>query len=441
MPPTHITDYILANLPDMNITTFNVLVQQLPDGEKAKVRDAVEELRKKELYPYDSKWNSVKYDSITYELSREEEFPKNEPIETLLRWFNKPKSKKIQYARFALRKRFLYQNLSVQKKIMDALMQRGSKGDVKWAIKYLHHDIFWKDSYLDAVIAVWEKEKIRSWMLARVVAKRAPKEFVRHVAENFSSINNCVLDPWNRKPTTATYVYDLFATRAASDYKDFVADKKMLTPMQYVFWCAKTNRKFTHDDAISGFYSCMAISFNSVNWEFDDIEYCEQNIKKIKYFFHCLRNREMFQEIMECNDWLMLVSKTIREKMVKKYGEEILTKMHFEYEIEQKKYKVYLHQSVIPQLFPEEHRYFVFEGEKISVCYKDYSDYSYEKWLEETTLIGLDEIRKPIERNLDVETESLDNDKTTVQEFDLDKGIFNGEGEDPFGNSALLTPF
>lgn len=417
MPPTHITDYILANLPDISITALNVIVQQLPDEEKVKVRKAIEELQKKEQCSYDSKWNSVKYDAITYELSKEEEFPKNEPIETLLRWFNNPKSKKIQYARFALRKRFLYQSLSVQKKIMDALMQRGSKGDVKWAIKYLHHDILWNDSYLDAVIAVWEKEKIRSWMSARVVAKRAPKEFVRHVAENFSSINNCVLDPWNRKPTTATYVYDLFATRAAIDYKDFVADKKMFTPMQYVFWCAKTNRKITHDDAIAGFYSCMAISFNSVNWEFDDIEYCVQNIKKIKYFFHCLRNRGMFQEIMECNDWLMLVSKTVRRKMVEKYGDEIQMKEFYEYEREQKKYKGYLHQSVIPRLFPEEHKYIKYKGKSISVLDKDYSKYSFADWQARTTFLAT--FRESIERNFDFEIDSFDNEQPNEQDEEI----------------------
>ena len=431
MNPTHITDYILANLPDISITAFNVLVQQLPDEEKAKIQDAVEELRKKEFFHYNSKWNNVNYDAITYELSKEEEFPKNEPIETLLRWFNNPRSKKNQYARFALRKRFLFQSLSVQKKIMDALMQKGYKGDVKWATKYLHHDMFWNDSYLDAVIAVWETEKTRSWMLARVVAKRAPKEFVKHVAETFSSINNLVLNPWYKKPTTATYVYDLFATRAASDYKDFVADKKMLTPMQYVFWCAKTNRNITHDDAIAGFYSCMAISFNSVNWEFDDIGDCEQNIKKIKYFFHCLRTKGMFQEIMECNDWLMLVSKTIQKKMVEKYGIDIEREDYF-YTNSQEKYRKYLHQSVIPQLFPEEYRYFV--------CYNDYSDYSYEKWLEETTFIKLDDVRDPIEKNLDIETESLVNDNDTNAFMQISNAPLNWS-EDPLESSSEKDPF
>ena len=436
MNPTHITDYILANLPDISITALNVLVQQLPDEEKAKVRDAVEELQRKEPFSYYSKWNSVKYDSTTYELPTEE-FPKNESIETLLRWFNNPQSKKIQYARIALRNRFLYQSFSAQKKIIDAFMQRSSKIDVMWAAKYIHHDMFWNDRYLDAVISLWEKDKIGNWLLARVVAKRAPKEFVRHVAENFSALNNCVSKPC--MPTMSTYVYDLFATRAATDYKNFVADKNMLTPMQYVFWCVKANRKVTHDDAIAGFYNCMAISLNSEKWEFVDIYVLVQDIKKIKYFFHCLRSMGMFKEIMECSDWLMLVSKTVRRKMVEKYGDEIQMKEYYDYGREQKKYKGYLHKSVIPQLFPEEHKYIKNEGKSISVLDIDYSNDSFVEWLERTTSLELDDVREFIGSNIDIETDSSDNDQTTVQ--GLDKGIFDGEGEDPFGNSALLTPF
>ena len=409
----NITDYILANLPDMNVTTLNVLVQQLPDEEKKKVREAVEELRVKAPRPYGFKWNTVKYDPTTYELPQEE-FPKNESIETLLRWFNNPKSKKIQYARIALRNRFLYQSLSAQKKIIDAFMQRCSKIDVIWAAKYLHHDIFWNDGYLDAVISLWEKDKIGNWLLARVVAKRAPKEFVRHVAENFSALNNFVSKPY--MPTMATYVYDLFATRAATDYKNFVADKKMLTPMQYVFWCVTNNRKFTHDDAIAGFYSCMAISFNSAHWEFEDIYVLVQN-KKIKYFFHCLRNMGMSQEIMECNNWLVLVSKAIWEKMVQKYGDEIQTKEYYYYESEQKKYKDYLHQSVIPQLFPKEHKYIKYKGKSISVLDKDYSKYSFADWQARTTFLAT--FRESIERNFDIEADSFDNEQPNEQDEEI----------------------
>ena len=409
----HITDYILANLPDMSITVLNVLVQQLPDEEKKKVREAVEELRVKDPRPYGFKWNTVKYDPTTYELPQEE-FPKNESIETLLRWFNNPKSKKIQYARIALRNRFLYQSLSAQKKIIDAFMQRCSNIDVIWAAKYLHHDIFWNDGYLDAVISLWEKDKIGNWLLARVVAKRAPKEFVRHVAENFSALNNLVSKPC--MPTMATYVYDLFATRAATDYKNFVADKKMLTPMQYVFWCVTNNRKFTHDDAIAGFYSCMAISFNSAHWEFEDIYVLVQN-KKIKYFFHCLRNMGMSQEIMECNNWLVLVSKAIWEKMVKKYGDEIQTKEYYYYEREQKKYKDYLHQSVIPPLFPKEHKCIKNEGTSISVLNKDYSKYSFEEWQARTSFLA--KFSESIARNFDVEIDSFDNEQPNEQDEEI----------------------
>ncbi|MBR4116299.1 MAG: hypothetical protein IKK40_09835, partial [Bacteroidales bacterium] len=229
-----------------------------------------------------------------------------------------------------------------------------------------------------------------------------------------SALNNLVSKPC--MPTMATYVYDLFATRAATDYKNFVADKKMLTPMQYVFWCVTNNRKFTHDDAIAGFYSCMAISFNSAHWEFEDIYVLVQN-KKIKYFFHCLRNMGMSQEIMECNNWLVLVSKAIWEKMVKKYGDEIQTKEYYYYEREQKKYKDYLHQSVIPPLFPKEHKYIKNEGKSISVLDKDYSKYSFEEWQARTSFLA--KFSESIARNFDVEIDSFDNEQPNEQDEEI----------------------
>ena len=161
--------------------------------------------------------------------------------------------------------------------------------------------------------------------------------------------------------------------------------------------------------------------------------------EKIKYFFHCLRNKGMFQEIMECNDWLMLVSKTIQKKMVEKYGIDIEREDYF-YTNSQEKYRKYLHQSVIPQLFPEEYRYFVYNGEKISVCYNDYSDYSYEKWLEETTFIKLDDVRDSIERNPDVETESLVNDNDTNAFMQISNAPLNWS-EDPLESSSEKDPF
>ena len=258
MTPTHITDYVLANLPDISITVLNVLVQQLPDEEKTKVREAVEELRKKELRPYDSKWNSVKYDFPSYEVSSKEDFPKNKTIETLLRWFNNPKSKKIQLARMELHKRFPFQSYLQQRKIMDAVMQRGSKIDVLWAAKHLLQKVYWKDEYLDTILSVWKTEKT-NWKLAKIISVHASKECVRECVTFYNPQK-----PKDKYPND--YAYDLLITRAALDDSQFVIDKNTLTPMQYVFTCAKVNRKISHNDAIGGFYSCIAISFNKFGW-------------------------------------------------------------------------------------------------------------------------------------------------------------------------------
>ena len=89
----------------------------------------------------------------------------------------------------------------------------------------------------------------------------------------------------------------------------------------------------------------------------------------------------MLQEIVQCNDWIMNVSKTIRSKMVERYGENILQKHRLSEE--QEKYKTYLHQSIISQQFPIEYRNF------LDVVY---SDESFERWKENFDNASQDEI-------------------------------------------------
>ena len=390
MTPQQITSYIIQNIHEIPISVLNVLVQQLSEAEKTKVKEAINALEQKEVEERNL-WN-VKYDYTQFE-PKNEESPKNETIETLLRWFNNPKSKKIQLARMELHKRFPFQSYLQQRKIMDAVMQRGSKIDVLWAAKHLLQKVYWKDEYLDTILSVWKTEKT-NWKLAKIISVHASKECVRECVTFYNPQK-----PKDKYPND--YAYDLLITRAALDDSQFVIDKNTLTPMQYVFTCAKVNRKISHNDAIGGFYSCIAISFNKFGWRCLDFDFNIREIKTIKYFFYCLSDLGMLQEIVQCNDWIMNVSKTIRSKMVDQYGENILQKHRLNEE--QEKYKIYLHQNVIPQLFPNDYKGFLAVN---------YSDYSYEKWLEKGNHMEIDENEELRERTLEIEAEGLDNSQS-----------------------------
>ena len=368
MDSKQITSYIIQNIHEIPVSVLNVLVQQLPEEEKAKVKDAINALESDERYRRGL--GNVRYDYTTYEF-KEEVFPKNETIETLLRWFNNPKCKKVQQARWELRRRFPYQTYSQQRKIMDAIMHRGSKIDVKWAVQYLQHDMFWKDEYLNTVISVWKTENL-NWKFAQIISTRATIDYVRELADSCPLIEEDAYGSFlYNKNVSQSNIYSIFATRVAKEDSQFVIDKNKLMPMQYIFTCAKVNRKVTHNEAIDGFFSCMAISLNRIHWMFDNFDDCMRNIKKIKYFFHYLRDLEMFQEIIQCNDWIMDVSATIRSKMVERYGENILQKHRLSEE--QEKYKTYLHQSIISQQFPNDYKDFL---------EVDYSNFTFESWKE-----------------------------------------------------------
>lgn len=331
-----LTDYIEKNINEINITTLNVLVQLLPTADKEKIKKTIEKI-------WPDKFNSqyVEYDYTTFQFSKDN-IPKNESIRTLLSMFNNSKSGKIIHARRELKKRFPYQDYPVQRKILDAIVKKGTKLDITWASPYLSNDNYWKAEYLDTVIKIWENDTTK-WRLTKVVSERASSDYIRDYLEKHHS---------NTK-SNAT-VYNLFATRIAEEDPSFVIDKKQLFPMQYVFCCAKTNRKISHDDAIAGFYNCIADSFNRLYFDFDDFDDCIRYRKKIRFFFYCLRDLGMVQEIVECNEWITKVSRAIKQSMIDKFGKLVATSER------EKRYKTFLHKSIIPQNFPSEYVSFIY---------------------------------------------------------------------------------
>jgi hypothetical protein len=97
----------------------------------------------------------------------------NEPISTLLRWYQDKSSKKVSYAYERLVKRFDAQSFTDQKKILSAFLAGGKKSS-EWAATKLRRN--WIPGVEDEIEAAWKTYKGPS--MARTIIYMMPEEFV-----------------------------------------------------------------------------------------------------------------------------------------------------------------------------------------------------------------------------------------------------------------------
>lgn len=164
----------------------------------------------------------------------------NASINQLLSDFNNDKSGCITTSRKELQKRFDYQSFDDQKRIVDAFMTRATKHDVVWCAKYLLDDLFWRDVYFDSVEWYWGRD-MDNYRLLRVIEKRASEEYLNEKIQLFENQYEGVIE---------SKAYTWFLVRLGKD-KSFVINKERLRPFQYVYICAKTGRRVSHDEANS----------------------------------------------------------------------------------------------------------------------------------------------------------------------------------------------
>jgi len=97
----------------------------------------------------------------------------NEPISTLLRWYQDKSSKKVSYAYERLVKRFDAQSFADQKKILSAFLAGGKKSS-EWAATKLRRN--WIPGFEEEIEAALETHKGPS--MARTIIYMMPEEFV-----------------------------------------------------------------------------------------------------------------------------------------------------------------------------------------------------------------------------------------------------------------------
>lgn len=155
-----------ASLQDKGKKIYYAILQSLPP-------DLFEEVASRLLSESRIPWDLKGFiDWMRKERPKKAEQP-NEPITTLLRWYQDKGSKKVSYAYERLVKRFDAQSFADQKKIIDAFLSGGKKSS-EWAATRLRRN--WIPGFEDEIEAAWNEYKGPS--MALTIMYMMPEEFV-----------------------------------------------------------------------------------------------------------------------------------------------------------------------------------------------------------------------------------------------------------------------
>ena len=179
----------------------------------------------------------------------------NPSLQQLLDAFANSKGEQLKRARRELQKRFDGQSFSDQESIIEAFMKKGTKTDVVWCSKHLvenyaetvvyqdqtfnvYGTLFWKDEFLDVVKYHWERD-MENYKLLKVITQFDSPEYLK--AKIRSMENDCegVIDD---------VAYPGLMLKVCED-GSYPLPKDRLTPFQYAYISAKTNRQISETEA------------------------------------------------------------------------------------------------------------------------------------------------------------------------------------------------
>lgn len=157
---------VYNSLQDKGKKIYYAILQSLPP-------DLFEEVASKLSCESRIPWDLMGFiDWMRKERPKKTEQP-NEPITTLLRWYQDKGSKKVSYAYKRLAKRFDAQSFTDQKKIIGAFLTGGKKSS-EWAATRLRQN--WIPGFEDDIEAAWNEYKGPS--MALTIMYMMPEEFV-----------------------------------------------------------------------------------------------------------------------------------------------------------------------------------------------------------------------------------------------------------------------
>ena len=239
-----LTKYLLEN-SDASIDTLKHLVNALPKGQLVELRDNT---TNDELWFYANKL-------INPRPSPEKTKKANLPLQQLLDTFLISKGEQLKNTRRELQKRFDGQSFADQELIIDAFMKRGTKTDAIWCSKYLIEEytdtitfqddtfevigtLFWKDEYLDTVKHYWEQD-MENYKLLKVITHFDSPEYLKRMIKTIENEGEGVIDG---------VAYPSLLLKVCED-KSYPLPKGRLTPFQYAYISAKTDRTISEEEA------------------------------------------------------------------------------------------------------------------------------------------------------------------------------------------------
>jgi hypothetical protein len=157
---------VYNSLQDKGKKIYYAILQSLPP-------DHFEEVASKLSCESHIPWDLMGFiDWMRKERPKKTEQP-NEPITTLLRWYQDKGSKKVSYAYERLVKRFDAQSFTDQKKIIGAFLTGGKKSS-EWAATRLRRN--WIPGFENEIEAAWNE--YRGPSMALTIMHMMPEEFV-----------------------------------------------------------------------------------------------------------------------------------------------------------------------------------------------------------------------------------------------------------------------
>lgn len=239
-----LTKYLLEQ-PDASIDILKHLVNSLPTDQLVELRDNT---INDELWFYANKL-------INPKPSLEKTKKANLPLQQLLDTFSISKGEQLKNTRRELQKRFDGQSFADQELIIDAFMKKGTKTDVVWCSKYFVKEyadtitfqddtfevvatLFWKDEYLNVVKSYWEHD-MENYKLLKVITHFDSPEYLKRMIKTIENEGEGVID---------RVAYPCLLLKVCED-KSYSLPKGRLTPFQYVYISAKTDRTVSIEEA------------------------------------------------------------------------------------------------------------------------------------------------------------------------------------------------
>ena len=179
----------------------------------------------------------------------------NPSLQQLLDAFANSKGEHLKRARRELQKRFDGQSFSDQESIIEAFMKKGTKTDVVWCSKHLvenyaetvvyqdqtfnvYGTLFWKDEFLDIIKYHWERD-MENYKLLKVIVQFDSPDYLKAKIRSMENDSEGVIDG---------VAYPGLLLKVCEDGA-YPLPKDRLTPFQYAYISAKTNRQISEEEA------------------------------------------------------------------------------------------------------------------------------------------------------------------------------------------------